>query len=160
PDVWKSGPVQQNVLRGAEIDLGILPKLVYHEGDTKNPYITAAIVVARDPETQRTNLSYHRLMIAGKSQTGIFMERGKHLDGIYQNYIKLGRAMPIAAFIGVHPLISLGALYSGPPEVEEYDIIGGLMQAPLPLVSCLTQTTLLVPAHAEMALEGFVPPHE
>lgn len=160
PEVLKRGPVQENVLRGAEIDLGILPRLVYHEGDTENPYITAAIVIARDPETQKTNLSYHRMMIAGKAHTGIFMERGKHLDGIFQKYAERGRAMPIAVFIGVHPLVSLGALYSGSPEVEEYDIVGGLMRAPLPLVECLTQPNLFVPAYAEMVLEGFVPPDD
>ena len=35
--------------------------------------------------------------------------------------------MPIAAFIGVHPACSLGALYTGAAEVEEYEIIGGLL---------------------------------
>lgn len=160
PEALKSGPVQDNALRGAEIDLGILPRLVYHESDSENPYITGAIVVARDPATHKTNLSFHRLMIAGKAHTGIFMEHGKHLDGIYQKYVDLGRAMPIAAFIGVHPLVSLGALYSGPPDIEEYDIVGGLMRAPLQLVECLTQPNLFVPAHAEMVLEGFVPPDE
>jgi len=160
PEVLKNGPVQENALRDAEIDLGILPRLIYHEGDSENPYITGAIVVARDPTTQKTNLSFHRLMIAGKAHTGIFMERGKHLDGIYKKYVELGRAMPIAAFIGVHPLVSLGALYSGSPDVEEYDVVGGLMRTPLDLVECLTQPNLFVPARAEMVLEGLVPVDE
>ena len=34
------------------------------------------------------------------------------------------------------------------------------MGAPLPLVSCLTEEDLFVPAHAEMVLEGVVPPDE
>jgi 2,5-furandicarboxylate decarboxylase 1 len=155
-----AAPVHDHVLRGGDIDLGLLPPLVYHDGDSDNPYITAAIVVARDPETRRTNLSYHRLMIAGRDRTGIFMERGKHLDGIYQKYVRAGRPMPIGVFLGVHPLVSLGALYSGAAGTEEYDIIGGLMRAPLPLAACLTQPDLAVPAHAELALEGFVPPDE
>jgi UbiD family decarboxylase len=160
PEVHDDAPVQDNVLRAGEVDLGLLPQLVYHQGDTDRPYITAAIVVARDPETGKANLSYHRLMLAGKDRTGIFMERGKHLDGIYQKYIGLGRAMPVAAFIGVHPVISLGALYSGSAAVEEYDVVGGLMRAPLPVARCLTQPDLFVPASAEMVLEGFVPPDE
>jgi UbiD family decarboxylase len=44
--------------------------------------------------------------------------------------------------------------------VEEYDVIGGLMKAPLSVVPCLTQPDLVVPAEAEMVLEGFVPPEE
>jgi 2,5-furandicarboxylate decarboxylase 1 len=157
PEARDGGPVRDHVLRGGEIDLGLLPALIYHQGDSEHPYITAAIVVARDPETGRSNLSYHRLMIAGRDRTGIFMERGKHLDGIYQKHARLGRAMPIAVFIGVHPLVSLGALYSGPAGVQEYDIIGGLMRAPLPVVDCLTQPGLQVPADAELVLEGVVP---
>ena len=109
---------------------------------------------------RKANLSYHRLMIAGKAHTGIFMERGKHLDRIHRRYSRLGQPMPIAVFIGVHPLVSLGSLYSGSADVEEYDVIGGLMGAPLPLVRCLTQQDLSVPAHAEMVLEGVVPPDE
>jgi 2,5-furandicarboxylate decarboxylase 1 len=64
--------------------------------------------------------------------------------------------MPIGVFIGVHPLVSMGALYSGSASVEEYDVIGGLMAAPLPVVECLTQPGLFVPAQAEMVLEGVV----
>jgi 2,5-furandicarboxylate decarboxylase 1 len=160
PQVVDGGPVRENVRRGSEVDLGLLPALVYHQGDSDNPYITAAIVLARDPETGKTNLSYHRLMIAGKARTGIFMERGKHLHGIHAKYVERGQPMPIAVFIGVHPLVSLGALYSGAAGVEEYDIIGGLMKGPLPLVECLTQPGLFVPAQAELVLEGLVPPHD
>jgi 2,5-furandicarboxylate decarboxylase 1 len=156
PQVVDGGPVRDNVRRGGAVDLGLLPALVYHQDDSENPYITAAIVLARDPETGKTNLSYHRLMIAGKDRTGIFMERGKHLHAIHEKYVQRGRPMPIAVFIGVHPLVSLGALYSGAAGVEEYDIIGGLMRAPLPLVECLTQPGLFVPAEAELVLEGLV----
>lgn len=158
PAVTHDAPIQSNVLRGSEIDLGILPQLVYHEHDTHRPYITAAIAVARDPETSRVNLSYHRLMIAERDKTGIFMEKGKHLDGIHRKYAKAGRSMPIACFIGAHPLWSLGALYSGPES--EYDIIGGLLKSPLPVAECVSQSGLHVPSHAEFALEGFVPPDE
>jgi len=155
-----AAPVQQNVLEGCAVDLAMLPPLIYHQGDSAHAYITAAIVVARDPDSGKANLSYHRLMIAGRDRTGIFMERGKHLDRIHRKHVHRGRAMPIAVFIGVHPLVSLGALYSGSADVEEYDIIGGLMGAPLPVAACRTQPGLRVPAHAEMVLEGFVPPDE
>lgn len=151
-------PVHENVAVGDAVDLGVLPPLVYHADDTLQPYITAAIVIARDPETGATNLSYHRLMIAGRARTGIFIEKGKHLDRIHQKYIAAGLPMPIAAFVGHHPAWSLGALYSGP--LQELDVIGGLLGAPLEVVRCLTQPELVVPARAELVLEGFVPPDE
>lgn len=154
PHQVASGPAQEVVVRGEAVDLGVLPRFVYHEDDADEPYITAAIVVARDPETGKTNLSYHRLMIAGPRETGILMEKGRHLDGIFEKYVARGEDMPIAVFIGVHPLVSLGALYSGP--LEEYDVIGGLFGDSLPLVPTLTQPGLAVPAGAELVLEGKV----
>ncbi|HTG34994.1 MAG TPA: UbiD family decarboxylase [Thermoanaerobaculia bacterium] len=158
PVVTDHAPVQERVATGAEVDLHLLPALTYHEHDADKPYITAAISVARDPETGHVNLSYHRLMIASRNTTGILIEPGKHLDRIFQKYRSAGRAMPIAFFIGAHPAWSLGALYSGP--LEEYDVIGGLLRAPLPVVACVTQPGLFVPSAAEIVLEGFVSPDE
>jgi 2,5-furandicarboxylate decarboxylase 1 len=157
PELRSEGPIQERVCTGKDVDLGSFPSFVYHEDDSPQPYITAAIVVARDPETGKSNLSFHRLMVIDRDTTAIFMARGKHLEKIYRKYEALGEAMPIAAFLGVHPTCSLGALYTGSTDTEEYDIIGGLQQSPLLLVNCLTNS-LQVPAEAEFALEGLVPP--
>lgn len=151
-----TAPCQEVVQRDTEVDLGVLPRLVYHLDDADEPYITAAIVVARDPDTGKRNLSYHRLMIAGRDRTGILMEKGKHLDRIFGKYAAAGRDMPVAAFVGVHPLTSLGALYSGSPDDEEYDAIGGLFGEPLPVARCVLHDDLVVPAGAELVLEGVV----
>ncbi|SRR6266852_3835002 len=160
PEARRDGAVQEVVVRGRDLDLSSLPQLIYHEHDAPRAYITAAIVAARDPESKTTNLSYHRLMVTGTNTTGIFMARGKHLETIYRKYESAGQAMPIAAFIGVHPTCSLGAVYTGPAEVEEYDIIGGLQGSPLGVVRCVSYPELMVPADAEMVLEGVVSPHE
>jgi UbiD family decarboxylase len=151
-----AAPCQEVIKRGDEVDLGVLPPLQYHLDDADEPYITAAIVLARDPQTARTNLSYHRLMVAGRDRTGILMEKGRHLDGIFNKYAAAGKDMPIAAFIGAHPLWALGALYSGSAHDEEYDVIGGLLGEALPLARCVTHEDLSVPAGTELVLEGVV----
>lgn len=158
PLVVDHGPIHDRTWRGPEVDLRCLPPLIHHQNDADRPYITAAIGVASDPDTGHVNLSFHRLMVAGRDKTGILIEPGKHLDRIYQKYRKANKPMPIAFFIGAHPLWTLGAVYSGP--LEEYDVIGGLLKEPLQLVECLTQPGLRVPAFAEIVLEGFVPPDE
>jgi 2,5-furandicarboxylate decarboxylase 1 len=157
PELTSEAAVQEQVFTGKDVDLHSFPQFVYHEGDAPQPYITAAIVVARDPETGKSNLSFHRLMIVDATTTTIFMAKGKHLEQIYRKYENAGEAMPIAAFLGVHPACSLGALYSGSADTEEYDIIGGLQQAPLALANCVTNG-LQVPADAEFVLEGLVAP--
>jgi 2,5-furandicarboxylate decarboxylase 1 len=157
PVITNTAPVQEHVLTGQEVNLESFPRFVYHEDDAPQPYITAAIVVARDPETGKSNLSFHRLMIVDRSTTAILMARGKHLDQIYRKYESASEPMPIAAFLGVHPACSLGALYTGSACTEEYDIIGGLGQSALSLAKCVTNS-LHVPADAEFVLEGSVPP--
>lgn len=144
------------VLRGEEVDLGLIPPMVYHADDTDQPYLTAAMVVARDPDTGVQNLSYHRMMILGRDRTGIYMERGRHLHGIYEKYRARGEAMPIAVVNGIHPAVTLGALYAGKPEVDEYEIVGGLLGHALEVVRTVTGSGLLVPATAEIVLEGEV----
>jgi 2,5-furandicarboxylate decarboxylase 1 len=153
-------PCQEVVLRGEQVDLGMFPHLVYHADDADAPYITAAIVVARDPESRRTNLSFHRLMVAGRRETGIYMEKGRHLHGIFDKYAAAGEDMPVSVFIGAHPAWSLGALYSGSADVEEYDVIGGLLGEPLEIVSSTSAPELFVPARAEVVLEGRVSSRE
>jgi 2,5-furandicarboxylate decarboxylase 1 len=156
--VTRDAPVQEIRFTGRDIDLARLPALVYHEHDADKPYITAAIGVARDPDSGRTNLSVHRLMVYDRESAAVFIERGKHLDGILQGFRRAGRVMPMAFFIGSHPAWLLGAVYSGP--LEEYAVIGGLTGEPLPVVRCLSQESLLVPARAEVVLEGVVDPDE
>jgi 2,5-furandicarboxylate decarboxylase 1 len=153
------GPVREVVCRGDEVDLGVLPALVYHEQDAPGPWITGAIVAARDPETRRTNLSYHRLMVAARDVASIWIAPGKHLDAIHRKYEAAGRPMPIAAFVGSHPAWSLGALFTGSPDVEEWSVIGGLLREPLELVCGVTQD-VEAPAAAEIVLEGVVAPRE
>ncbi|QHO77847.1 hypothetical protein ACH79_39835 [Bradyrhizobium sp. CCBAU 051011] len=158
PKVTRDAPVQEIRATGRDIDLGRLPALVYHEYDADKPYITAAVAVARDPDSGRTNLSVHRLMVRDSTSAAVFIERGKHLDGILQAFRRAGRIMPIAFFIGSHPAWLLGAVYSGP--LEEYGVIGGLLREPLSIVECVTQTGLFVPARAEVVLEGVIDPDQ
>jgi 2,5-furandicarboxylate decarboxylase 1 len=157
PELSRTGPAQEKRFAGKDVDLKTLPQLIYHQDDAQNPYLTAAIIVARDPESGKCNLSFHRLMVIDSQTTSIYIARGKHLSRIYGKYESQSKPMPIAAFLGVHPACCLGALYTGEAEVDEYDIIGGLLGAPLPVVSCLTND-LHVPAEAEFVLEGFVSP--
>lgn len=160
PVVVDDAPVHEVVRRGAEVDLRMFPALRYHADDAAEPYLTAAIVVARDPDDGVINLSYHRMMIASPTTTGIYIEPGRHLDGIFAKYLARGQDMPIAVFIGAHPAWSLGALYAGAPDVDEYDIIGGLLGHPLALTRCITWPDLVVPARAEFVLEARVSARE
>ena len=151
PRVVKTGPAQEVVLTGADVDLYALPQIVHHEGDA-GPYITSAISFARDPASETWNCAYNRLMIQGRDTTSIHLTLGKHLWEFQQIAEQRGEALRLALVIGVHPAIALGALAIGSIDEDERAIMGGLFGEPLELVPCRT-SDVLVPAHAEMVLE-------
>jgi len=151
-----NGPVQEIVLEGNDVDINQLPAMVYHDTDS-GPYITAGIIFAKDPDTGVYNLSYNRLMVKGKNKVGIYMTVGKHLNAIYTKMEQRNQPLEIAISLGNHPAWAIGALAIGPYEEEELGVIGGLKGSPLEMVKCKT-VDLMVPAGAEIVLEGVIPP--
>jgi 2,5-furandicarboxylate decarboxylase 1 len=65
--------------------------------------------------------------------------------------------MPIAIFIGHHPLYYMAAAVTGPYGMDELEVAGSFLGEPVPLVPCET-VDLEVPADAEIVLEGRVLP--
>lgn len=158
PVVVDNGPVKEVVHTGSDIDLLALPQIVHHAADA-GPYITAAISFARDPEDGTWNCAYNRLMIMGRERTSIHITASKHLWEFYRKAEARGEALPVAFAVGVHPAIGLGALAIGSIDEDERAIMGGILGEPLELVRCET-SDLLVPAHAEIILEGEILPGE
>jgi UbiD family decarboxylase len=158
PRVVPTGPVKEVVRRGADVDLGLLPQIVHHDRDA-GPYVTAAISFARDPATETWNCAYNRLMIQGRDRSSIHLTLGKHLWEFYKVAEARGEPLPVAFAIGVHPAIALGALAIGSIDEDERAIMGALLGEPLELVKCET-SDVLVPAHAELVLEGEILPAE
>lgn len=158
PVVVDGGPVKEVVRTGADVDLLALPQIVHHAADA-GPYVTAAISFARDPEDGTWNCAYNRLMIMGRDRTSIHITASKHLWEFYRKAEGRGEALPVAFAVGVHPAIGLGALAIGSIDEDERAIMGGVLGEPLELVRCET-SDLLVPAHAEIVLEGEILPGE
>ena len=150
-------PVHEVIKLADQVDLTEIPILTHYDVNAA-PYITAGIVVAADPETGVRNTSYNRLMMAGKKELRIFMAIGRHLWTLHNKLERRNEPLPIAIVIGVHPLFSLGAQAFTPADQDEYSIIGAMMGEPLRLVKAKT-VSVLVPADAEMVIEGKILPH-
>jgi len=150
-------PVQEVTKLGDEVDLTEVPMLTHYDVNAA-PYITAGVVAAADPDTGGRNTSYTRLMMAGKRERRIFMAIGRHLWTLHNKFERRDQPLPIAIVIGVHPLFSLGAQALTPADEDEYGVIGGMMNEPLRLVKAKT-VPILVPADAEMIIEGKMLPH-
>ncbi len=158
PKVVSQAPVKDVILTGDQVDLYKLPQIHHHQEDA-GAYITAAISFAKDPNGDSWNCAYNRLMIKGRDTTSIHLTSAKHLWEFQRAAEAQNKPLPVTFAIGVHPAIALGCLAIGSIDEDERGIMGGLLGEPLELVKCET-SDLLVPAHAEIILEGEILPHE
>lgn len=150
-------PVRENTTDLSVFSIREFPQLYYTESQT-DPYITSSIVVARDPDSGAHNLSFHRLMICADDSVAIYMTPGGHLDQIWQKNRTGGRPTPVAVVIGSHPLWCYASLVGGALAHDDYGLIGAVLGEPMQLTPGLVDESLLVPARAEIVLEGEIGP--
>ena len=152
-----AAPVHEVVKTGDDVDLTKVPLLTHYDVNAA-PYITAGIVAAADPDTGVRNTSYNRLMMARKRELRIFMAVGRHLWTLHNKMERRNEPLPVAIVVGVHPLFSLGAQAFTPSTEDEYAVIGGMMGEALRVAQAKT-VPIVVPADAEMVIEGKILPN-
>jgi 2,5-furandicarboxylate decarboxylase 1 len=152
----KNAPVKENIMVGKDVDLYQIPIMRHHEMDG-GPYIVLS-TITKDRKSGIYNCSYHRMEVKSKNTTALYASP-RHLWKIYKDYEDNNMEMPVATVLGHHPAYHMGACYSGPFEVSEYDVIGGYLGEPLRLVASETfGEDLLIPADAEIVIEGVLKP--
>jgi 2,5-furandicarboxylate decarboxylase 1 len=142
-------PVKEETTR--QVDLGDLPIPVHHEKDN-GAYITAGVLIAKNPETGIRNLSIHRLQVSGPNKLGILM-LPRHLMRFYKMAEANRKPLEVAIAIGLDPLLLLASQALTPPDCDELEIAGGLYGKPIELVKG-DSVDIEVPAQAEIVLEG------
>lgn len=153
PVVVQTGPVKENVISGDAVDLTQMPVPFWHEFDGGRYINTWCAVVTRDPDTGALNVGTYRGMIAGRNKISVFLEATRDWGRHYAKYCRRGEPMPVAVVYGWDPSMVYAAGH--PFGGDEYGIMGAIRQEPVELVRCDT-SDLLVPASAEIVLEGFV----
>jgi 2,5-furandicarboxylate decarboxylase 1 len=149
-DVQKNAPCQEVVID--KPDLGKWP-IPTHSPLDAGAFITAGVVIARDPETGRHNLSYNRMQIYGADRAGISMNIWRHIKAFFDKIEPKGQNLPFCVALGPDPVVMMAAAfrYAG----DEYEVAGSLRQAPIPVAKALT-CDVMVPATSEIVLEGEV----
>lgn len=151
-------PVQEVVLKKGEFDIRDFPFLTHSQRDVGR-YITAGVIIAKDPETGIRNLSFNRLQLKGADKTGLRMSPTQDLETYYRKAVRLNQPLEVAVVIGSHPMCLLSAACGPPRDVDELDIAGALRQKPIEIVKCKS-IDVEVPAFAEVVLEGKLFPSE
>jgi 2,5-furandicarboxylate decarboxylase 1 len=156
PVVVPDAPFRERILRGAAVDLGALPMPVYFPGDAGR-YLTAGMLVARDPETGVETEGYHRFQLKGRDRLGVSLHSRRRMFEYQRRAEARGEPLPCAVVLGLHPLVSMGSLAYPPPDVGKFEVVGGLLGEPLEIAPCVT-IDLHVPAAAEIVIEGEILP--
>lgn len=159
PITVSTGPCKENIMKGDDVDLFRFPTPMIHEGDGGRYLGTLYAGACKDLDSNWVNWGTYRVMIHDKNHTGIFISPVNHGGMILKKYERANRPMQYACFIGVDPLINQVATSGVPYGETEVDVAGGLFGEPLELVKAET-VDLMVPARAEIVLEGEILPNE
>jgi 4-hydroxy-3-polyprenylbenzoate decarboxylase len=142
------------VATGSEIDLWTYPIPVHFSTDAGR-YISGGVVIAKDPDTGTGNLNFTRLQVKDAATMGASLHSRGDLWNFQKRQEDNHKALQVAVAIGVHPAISIAAATQLPLDEDELELAGGLMGKAVPVTRAET-VDLLVPAHAEMIIEGYI----
>lgn len=149
---------QQVVLRGDQVDLTRIPVLTTWPEDG-GPFITLPLVVTSNLKG-RMNVGMYRLQVFDAKTTGLHIH--EHHDGAknLREWVGAGRErVPVSVALGADPATIFSATAPVPPMIDEYLFSGILSGESVEVVKCITND-LLVPAGAEIVLEGWCDPSE
>jgi 4-hydroxy-3-polyprenylbenzoate decarboxylase len=149
----------RTVWTGDAIDLGRLPVQICWPGEPA-PLITWPLVVTRPPESAGVddyNVGVYRMQVLGRDRT--IMRWLAHRGGARHHHLwkAAGRPMPVAVVVGADPASILSAVLPLPESLSELRFSGLLRGGRPKLTSCVS-VPLVVPADAEIVIEGIVSP--
>ncbi len=161
---WQKAPIQPVVVDRApcqevarrkfdlRTDLPIPTSGVLEGG----PYVTSAVVVAKDPDTKVRNASIMRFMVTGPDRLTCQMDFGRHLRDYYERAEARGKPLEITINIGVSPAEHIAAVVpasAAPLDSDELGIASHLLGEPLKLVPAKTVGVESI-ANAQVVLEA------
>jgi len=158
PRKVRSGPVQQVVRLGRDVDLGELP-LVQSAAEETAPAVTAAALLTVDPADGTRRAVRCDLTLLGPDRLAACWADGDEPARLVHEYRRLRERMPVAAVLGGDPALTLATADVVPPRIDPLAVAGLLRDKALDVVRCRS-VELDVPAAAEIVIEGFVDPAE
>jgi 4-hydroxy-3-polyprenylbenzoate decarboxylase len=151
------GPVLENVLEGDDVDLMKFPIPLFHSKDGGRYLGTGDTIIQRDADSGFVNSGTYRMQAHERDLLGLWMSPGQHGRLICQRYWERGESCPVVATFGGDPLLFIASYQKIPWGQSELDFAGGMRGSPLQVIRG-RHTGLPIPAHAEIAIEGEIPP--
>jgi 4-hydroxy-3-polyprenylbenzoate decarboxylase len=160
PRTVRNAVAQEVRIEAGDVDLGAWPIQTCWPEDV-GPLITWGLTTTRGPSHHRQNLGIYRQQVIGRNK--VIMRWLAHRGGAtdFQAWCEQhpGERFPVAVSIGADPATILAAVTPIPNNLSEYAFAGLLRGQRSELVRCIG-SDLLVPASAEITLEGYIEPGE
>jgi len=162
PKIVTDAPCQEIVITGKALKkpgqgLDSLPIPISTPGWDVSPYTTLSQYITKDPDTGIQNMGIYRGQVKAPLRLG--MNPSLELrPGIYAHWEKAkakGERLPAAVILGCPPCIAFTSAQKLPETMDELYVAGGLVGAPINVVKAKT-VDLLIPAEAEIVIEGFI----
>ncbi len=122
-------------------------------------FITSGMVLSHHPHTRKRNIGLYRLQVFGDNMLGMHWQSMKGGRGHYWEAEQQGRDLEVAVVIGADPILMISAILPLPEDIDETAFAGYLRGKGVPMVRA-TLLDMMVPANAEIVLEGVVRPGE
>ena len=157
-----AAPCQEIVITGKELlkpgkGLDGIPIPISTPGWDNAPYTTLSQYISKDPDSGIQNMGVYRGQV--KSPTRLGMNPSlENQPGIYAHWEKAkarGEKLPAAVILGCPPCVAFTSVQKLSEDTDELHVAGGLAGAPINVVKCKT-VDLLVPADAEIVIEGYI----
>ena len=158
PKTVSSAACQYQLLQGSEIDLSRYP-IQHCWPEDAAPLITWGLVVTRGPNKKRQNMGIYRQQVIGPNRVIMrwLSHRGGALDLLEWQRRYPDQPFPVSVVLGADPATILAAVTPVPDTLSEHAFAGLLRGSRTELVRCKSND-LLVPASAEIVLEGVIKP--
>ena len=161
PAIVGRAQVQEVVATGSGMDLYRLPVQTCWPGEPA-PLITWPLVITRPPDaeaTSRYNIGVYRMQLLDRDRAIVRWLAHRGGAGHHRLWAARNVDMPIAVVIGADPATMLSAVLPLPEGISELSFSGVLRGERPRVARCITQP-LVVPADAEIVIEGVVSAHE
>ncbi|NBG88805.1 UbiD family decarboxylase [Isachenkonia alkalipeptolytica] len=160
PKLLEDGPIKENIIT-RNIDIGRMFPIPKSNGEDSERFITAGMLVVKDPETKKTYMAVRRFQINEKDEINALISGASPL--LLKHFKELEekrQPLECALVLGYDAEYLLASQISSEKYgVDKYHVDSALRGEPLELVKCHS-VDLEVPAYAEMVFEGHLIPNK
>ena len=150
-----------NLTKGSPMNHGALsdlPQITWREKDA-GPYITAGVVIAKDPDTGIPNLSFSRGQIINDNEIRCCLDSVKDLAKYLKKAEAKNEPLEVAWLIGASPAVFLAACISLGIDEDELKIAAQINGGSIDMRRS-KELDLLIPVETEIVIEAKIRPHE